>query len=64
MDIHEQKYDEKAAAKICGLSVRSLQRRRLEGKGPAWLKLGRCVRYAESDLVAFIEDARQRGGGR
>jgi len=63
MDIRETKYDEKQAAEICGLSVRSLQRRRLEGKGPRYLKVGRSVRYVEGDLRSFLEEARRLGGG-
>ena len=62
--LEDRKFDEKKAAELTGLSVRSLQRRRLEGRGPTYLKMGRrAVRYAESDLVAFLEEARQNGGG-
>lgn len=53
-------YDEKNAAKYLGgqaspISVRTLQRWRLEGHGPRFIKIGRLVRYRQSDLDAFIE---------
>ena len=64
MDINERKYTEDETEKITGLKKRTLQRRRLEGKGPAWLKVGgRSVRYAESDLLTFLQEARKNGGG-
>jgi predicted DNA-binding transcriptional regulator AlpA len=49
--------DETNAARILGLSVKTLRRWRWAGKGPAFRKLGRAVRYALSDLEAFIASA-------
>ena len=37
------------------VSTRSLQRWRLEGVGPKFLKLGRLVRYRKSDLDKWVE---------
>lgn len=56
-------YDERAAAAYLGgseapLSTRTLQRWRLEGFGPTYIKLGRLVRYRETDLDEFIHDRR------
>lgn len=35
------------------MSLRMLQRWRMEGKGPRFIKLGRCVRYRLADALAF-----------
>jgi hypothetical protein len=53
-------YDEEGAAKYIGgadspVSTRTMQRWRLEGVGPTYVKLGRLVRYRQSDLDAFLE---------
>jgi hypothetical protein len=42
------------------ISVRALQRWRLEGSGPAFVKLGRLVRYRKSALDAFITAGARR----
>ena len=42
--------DTEAAAEYYGVSVRTLQRWRLEGRGPDFVKLGRLVRYTREDL--------------
>lgn len=48
--------DAKAAAEVLGVSPRMLERWRLAGTGPVYLRLGlRCVRYARADLRAWIE---------
>jgi len=46
---------EKAAALLGGLSVRTLERWRLEGCGPRFVRVGRRVMYRPADLGAFIE---------
>lgn len=59
--------DERAAADRLGLSPRTLQAWRITGGGPIYRKVGRRVRYAESDLSAFIEAGARRhtsGGAR
>jgi hypothetical protein len=53
-------YDEGGAAAYLGgsnspLSTRTLQRWRLEGVGPPFVKLGRLVRYRQSDLDSFLD---------
>jgi hypothetical protein len=53
-------YDEEAAGEYIGgalspISTRTLQRWRLEGEGPTFVKLGRLVRYRQSDLETFLE---------
>lgn len=46
--------DEDAAAHTLCISPRTLQRWRLEGRGPAYIKMGKRVGYAPEDLRAFI----------
>lgn len=47
--------DERAAGALLGLSISRLQKARLDGSGPAFVKLGRAVRYRPSALRAFVE---------
>ena len=42
------------AASLLRLSERTLERLRLQGGGPAFVKAGRAVRYRETDLEAWI----------
>ena len=54
-------FDEDGAALYVGgsqspLSARTMQRWRLEGIGPNYVKLGRLVRYRKSDLDRFIDE--------
>ena len=54
-------FDEVSAGSYIGgskapISARTLQRWRLEGIGPVYVKLGRLVRYRQSDLDRFIEE--------
>jgi len=51
--------DEKQAAQRLNLSPKTLQKWRLTGGGPVYLKLGTAVRYREVDLDAWL-DARTR----
>lgn len=51
--------NEKEAAEMLRYSVRALQNWRLRGGGPKFIKVsGRSVRYAISDLNAWIEERR------
>jgi hypothetical protein len=51
----EQLFDGRDAAKILSCSVAVLRKWRLLGKGPAFCKAGRLVRYRETDLAAFLD---------
>jgi excisionase family DNA binding protein len=51
---------ERDAAELLGVSVRTLQKWRLQGNGPQFVKLGHAVRYDVKDLEAYIERARRR----
>jgi hypothetical protein len=46
--------DEKQAASYVNLSVKTLQARRAAHKTPAFLKIGRSVRYRLADLDTFL----------
>ena len=51
--------DEHEAARILGLSVKTLRRWRWAGKPPPFLKIGAAVRYEPAELAALIEAARR-----
>jgi excisionase family DNA binding protein len=42
------------AAKLLRLSERTLERLRVSGLGPSFVKAGRSVRYRETDLAEWI----------
>lgn len=61
MERNSTLFDEEAAGKYIGgdktpISTRTLQRWRLEGGGPLYVKLGRLVRYRQSDLNAHLDE--------
>ncbi|GFO62002.1 hypothetical protein GMST_43270 [Geomonas silvestris] len=43
------------AAKLLATAEQTLRIWRVQGKGPKFVKLGRAVRYRESDIAAFIK---------
>lgn len=53
--------DERAVARLTGMSVASVRRWRLLRRGPHYLKLGSAVRYRPADIRAWLE--RQPTGG-
>ena len=52
--------NEQAVADRLGVSVRTIQHWRLVGGGPVFIKVGRCVRYADEDLTEFMNGQRRR----
>ena len=55
-------YTEKEVEALTGLRVKTLQRWRLIGKGPRFVRLGgRCVRYPADLLRVWVIS--QEGGG-
>jgi predicted DNA-binding transcriptional regulator AlpA len=46
--------NERQAAQRLNVAAKTLQKWREVGDGPKFVKLGRCVRYAEHALEAFI----------
>ncbi len=49
----------KQAAKIVGLSHRTMERLRLVGGGPTYVKLGTRVLYSPADLAAWVQAHRR-----
>lgn len=52
---------ERALAERWNKSLRTLQRWRSEGYGPAYIRIGGTVHYRFEDVLAF-EDRQRRGG--
>ena len=50
--------DTQSAAAFLGLSKKTLEAYRLRGGGPTYFKAGR-IRYAEADLLAWLESCRR-----
>ncbi|RLB40402.1 MAG: DNA-binding protein [Deltaproteobacteria bacterium] len=50
--------DERTAAEMLRLSVQTLRNWRTQRRGPAYLKLGRAVRYRPEDLEDYIRARR------
>ncbi len=46
--------DEAEAAQILKLSARTLQMWRVRNVGPAWVHVGRAIRYQRPDLLAWL----------
>jgi hypothetical protein len=55
--------DERDAAKALCCSVAALRKWRLLGNGPAYVKIGRLVRYSEADLNAYLDANRVQPAG-
>lgn len=47
------------AARMCGLSPGTLQKWRVVGRGPAFVKAGNAVRYRVEDVEAWIVSRRR-----
>ena len=52
----DQLYNEKETAKLLSMSVKTLQRYRYTGGGPIYIKLGKSVRYKESDIEKYVSE--------
>ncbi len=50
---------QKTVAAMLGLSERSLERLRCEGRGPHYYKLGRRVLYKKVDVLTWVECRRR-----
>jgi len=46
------------AAEFLGMSPDTLPRWRWSGIGPAYLKVGRSIRYRQTDLETFLEGSK------
>jgi excisionase family DNA binding protein len=56
----ERLLTQKEVARQLGISGRTLERHRVTGTGPRWLRLGRLVRYRISDLEEWVESSVRR----
>jgi hypothetical protein len=56
-------FDEKQAAGQLGCSVAALRKWRLLGNGPAYVKVGRLVRYSETASVGYLDANRVQPAG-
>lgn len=50
----QQLYSQNDVAEQLGCSVRTLERYRVSGDGPRFVKVGRLVRYRASDLDEWL----------
>lgn len=57
-DMHQMLSEQQAADTLCQ-SVRTLQKWRVTGFGPAYFKIGRSVRYRRQELLDWIESRRR-----
>ncbi|MBI3896451.1 MAG: helix-turn-helix domain-containing protein [Acidobacteria bacterium] len=57
----EKLLDEKELAQLIRVSIPTLRYWRSEGKGPRFRKVGQMVRYAPSDVTAWL-NSRPTGG--
>jgi predicted site-specific integrase-resolvase len=55
---------EERAAEALGLSARTLQRWRVEGRGPAFVKLGKRVAYTRGALRRYVKQSERTGSTR
>lgn len=46
--------DTEGVARATGLAINTLEKYRVTGEGPPFLKLGRAVRYDPNDLKAWL----------
>ena len=53
-----QSINEKQAAKFLGVAVQTLRNWRHHRTGPAYIKMGRSVRYQIDDLQSYIDKRR------
>ncbi len=55
---YPQYVDEREAARILGLSRGTLSNWRTLRRGPAYVRVGRAIRYPLAEIVAFAEAGR------
>ncbi|MET4697999.1 putative DNA-binding transcriptional regulator AlpA [Constrictibacter sp. MBR-5] len=58
-DYLDQLLDADEAGRFVGMTGPALQTLRTRGGGPAYVKLGRRVRYRRGDLIAWIQAHRR-----
>jgi len=53
---------EQDVARLLHRKLRTIQKDRLLGRGPRYLKIGRSVRYRPTDIAAFLQACPARAG--
>lgn len=56
MEISTRYVDEKVVSEITGRALPTLRNDRFNRRGIPWVKCGRSVRYALSDVISYMED--------
>jgi predicted DNA-binding transcriptional regulator AlpA len=56
-------FDERGAAALLGCSTALMRKWRLFRMGPAYIKVGRLVRYLQADIDAFLDAHRVETDG-
>jgi hypothetical protein len=51
----ERVLNQKEAARLLGVSTRTLERHRVTGTGPTFTCLGRLIRYRQCDLADYVD---------
>ena len=59
----QEYFSTKEAARILGVSHRTLEDWRLKGGGPIFSKMGRIIRYHWNDIKSFCEACRYTNTG-
>jgi predicted DNA-binding transcriptional regulator AlpA len=59
-DLKGSLVDVKAAARLLGLSESTLNKWRLRGEGPVFVRMGRAIRYCPPDLDEWVKSNRRR----
>ena len=54
-DPHLKLLTESETAELLGISERTLQAWRVHGGGPAFVRIGRTIRYRRQDVLDWIE---------
>lgn len=60
MSNHTILLNESHAAELLGVTSKCLQAWRVRGGGPIYLKIGRLVKYSQTDLDTFLEKCRRK----
>jgi predicted DNA-binding transcriptional regulator AlpA len=51
--------NENQTAKLLGIRPQTAALWRVQKRGPAWVKMGRRIRYRRADIDTYIEDRKQ-----
>lgn len=63
VDVEDRLLWPEQVAEMLGLPTGTLANRRYQGRGPAFVKIGRHVRYRRSDVAGWVEERVVPAGG-